>query len=70
MCNCRIAECVDVLLRQQPYRNFVTYKNLLDIEKYASLKTLAKAQRRILSVSRVRENFMYGGGTAIRNLIT
>jgi len=32
------------LLRQQPYRNFVKYKNLLDIEKYARLKTLAKAQ--------------------------
>lgn len=32
------------LLRQRPYSNFVKYKNLLDIEKYARLKTLAKAQ--------------------------
>lgn len=32
------------LLRQQPYRNFVKYKGLLDLGKYARLKTLAKAQ--------------------------
>ena len=32
------------LLRQRPYSNFVSYKGLLDLEKYARLKTLAKAQ--------------------------
>lgn len=32
------------LLRQQPYKNLVEYKNLLDLGKYARLKTLAKAQ--------------------------
>jgi len=32
------------LLRQQPYRTFVKAKGLLDLEKYARLKTLAKAQ--------------------------
>jgi len=31
------------LLRQQPYRNFVKHKRLLDLGKYARLKTLAKA---------------------------
>ena len=31
-------------LRQQPYSNLVRYKGLLDLEKYARLKTLAKAQ--------------------------
>jgi group II intron reverse transcriptase/maturase len=31
-------------LRQRPYRNLVKHKNLLDMEKYARLKTLAKAQ--------------------------
>lgn len=31
-------------LRQRPYSNFVSYKGLLDLEKYARLKTLAKAQ--------------------------
>ena len=31
-------------LRQRPYSNFVSYKRLLDLEKYARLKTLAKAQ--------------------------
>ena len=31
-------------LRQQPYSNLVKSYNLLDIEKYARLKTLAKAQ--------------------------
>jgi RNA-directed DNA polymerase len=30
-------------LRQRPYENLVRYKNLLDIEKYARLKTLAHA---------------------------
>ena len=30
-------------LRQRPYSNLVKYKGLLDIEKYARLKTLAKA---------------------------
>lgn len=32
------------LLRQQPYNTFVKGKGLLDLEKYARLKTLAKAQ--------------------------
>ena len=32
------------LLRQQPYKIFVKGKGLLDLEKYARLKTLAKAQ--------------------------
>jgi len=31
-------------LRQRPYRTLVKHKNLLDLEKYARLKTLAKAQ--------------------------
>ena len=31
-------------LRQRPYENLVRFYNLLDIEKYARLKTLAKAQ--------------------------
>ena len=31
-------------LRQRPYDNLVKFYNLLDIEKYARLKTLAKAQ--------------------------
>ena len=31
-------------LRQRPYSNLVKYKGLLDLEKYARLKTLAKAQ--------------------------
>lgn len=31
-------------LRQRPYDNLVMFYNLLDIEKYARLKTLAKAQ--------------------------
>ena len=31
-------------LRQRPYSNLVEYKGLLDIDKYARLKTLAKAQ--------------------------
>ena len=31
-------------LRQQPYSTFVQNKRLLDLEKYARLKTLAKAQ--------------------------
>ena len=31
-------------LRQRPYENLVKYYRLLDIEKYARLKTLAKAQ--------------------------
>ena len=31
-------------LRQRPYSNLVKYKGLLDIDKYARLKTLAKAQ--------------------------
>jgi group II intron reverse transcriptase/maturase len=31
-------------LRQRPYANLVKFYNLLDIEKYARLKTLAKAQ--------------------------
>lgn len=31
-------------LRQRPYENLVKSKNLLDLEKYARLKTLAKAQ--------------------------
>ena len=31
------------LLRQRPYSNFVSNKGLLDLEKYARLKTLAKA---------------------------
>lgn len=30
-------------LRQRPYENLVKFKNLLDIEKYARFKTLAKA---------------------------
>jgi hypothetical protein len=32
-------------LRQRPFKNLVKYKNLLDIEKYASLKFHAKATR-------------------------
>ena len=47
-------------LRQRPYENLVKSYGLLDIEKYARLKTLAKAEWRILSVSPVRENFMHG----------
>ena len=47
-------------LRQRPYSIFVSDKGLLDLEKYARLKTLAKAQWRTLSVSRMRENFTYG----------
>ena len=31
-------------LRQRPYINLVKYKNLLDLVKYARLKSLAKAQ--------------------------
>ncbi len=31
-------------LRQRPYSTFVQNKRLLDLEKYARLKTLAKAQ--------------------------
>ena len=31
-------------LRQRPFKNLVAYKGLLDLEKYARLKTLAKAQ--------------------------
>ena len=31
-------------LRQRPYANLVKFYRLLDIEKYARLKTLAKAQ--------------------------
>ncbi len=31
-------------LRQRPYENLVKFYNLIDIEKYARLKTLAKAQ--------------------------
>ncbi len=31
-------------LRQRPYSTFVANKGLLDLEKYARLKTLAKAQ--------------------------
>jgi RNA-directed DNA polymerase len=31
-------------LRQRPYENLVKFYGLLDIEKYARLKTLAKAQ--------------------------
>ena len=31
-------------LRQRPYKTLVKYKNLLDMEKYARLKTIAKAQ--------------------------
>ncbi|WP_439882151.1 hypothetical protein ACSX1A_03100 [Pontibacter sp. MBLB2868] len=30
-------------LRQRPYTHLVAYKKLLDLEKYARLKTLAKA---------------------------
>jgi len=40
-------------LRQRPFDNLVKYKNLLDIEKYASLKFHAKATGRTLSVSRM-----------------
>jgi hypothetical protein len=32
------------VLRQHPYSTFVKGKGLLDLEKYARLKTLAKAQ--------------------------
>ena len=32
------------VLRQHPYNTFVKCKGLLDLEKYARLKTLAKAQ--------------------------
>ena len=32
------------VLRQHPYSTFVKCKGLLDLEKYARLKTLAKAQ--------------------------
>ena len=31
-------------LRQRPYKNLVKHKALLDLGKYARLKTLAKAQ--------------------------
>jgi RNA-directed DNA polymerase len=30
--------------RQRPYQNMVKYSGLLDLSKYARLKTLAKAQ--------------------------
>jgi hypothetical protein len=47
-------------LRQRPYRYLVSHKHLLDLEKYARLKTLANAHLRTLRVSRVRENFKHG----------
>ena len=47
-------------LDQRPYENLVKFYRLLDIEKYARLKTLAKAQWRSLSIRRMSEKFTYG----------